>query len=89
MEQIANNWPGLAEKVLAIPRCLSCRDGLRKKAEGLGCSGCGRKCSLVNGVLPFVDMQQYAGSFGFHLWCRRSACLCWQQQAGRLHRNDQ
>ena|SRR5207253_7703880 len=65
MEQIANNWPGLAEKVLAIPRCLSCGDGLRKKAEGLVCSGCGRKCSLVNGVLRFVDMQQYAGSVGF------------------------
>ena len=65
MKQTANNWPGLAEKVLAILHCLSCGGGLRNEAEGLVCSRCGRKYPLVNGVLRFVDTQHYAGSFGF------------------------
>ena len=29
------------------------------------CTGCGRKYPQVNGVIRFVDAQEYAGSFGF------------------------
>ena len=65
MEQTANNWPGLAEKILGILCCLSCGDGLRNEAEGVVCSGCARKYPLVNRVVRFVDTQHYAGSFGF------------------------
>jgi len=37
-----------------------------KECEGdLVCAGCGHKYPSVNGVVRFVDAQQYAGTFGF------------------------
>jgi hypothetical protein len=59
------NLPGLAEEVLAILRCLDCQDRLRSRAHGIVCANCGREYALLNGVLRFVDAQNYAGSFGF------------------------
>jgi SAM-dependent methyltransferase len=59
------NWPGLADEVLAISRCLSCQGSLDQSADGLVCAGCGRRYPVLNGVVRFVDAQNYAGSFGF------------------------
>lgn len=59
------NWPGLADEVLAILRCLTCQDKLEQREQGVVCAGCGRQYPAVNGVLRFVDAQNYAGSFGF------------------------
>jgi len=59
------NWPGLAEEILAILRCLTCGSTLRNDPAGLRCEGCGRKYLQVNSVVRFVDSQCYAGSFGF------------------------
>jgi SAM-dependent methyltransferase len=59
------NRTGLAEEVLAVLRCLSCRGHLEDSGIELACVGCGRKYPLVNGIIRFVDEQRYAGSFGF------------------------
>ena len=55
----------LPERVISVLRCLSCQSQLEPDQNGLICAGCGRKYPLVNGVIRFVDAQQYAGSFGF------------------------
>jgi SAM-dependent methyltransferase len=59
------NWPGLAEEVLVILRCLACQGTLDQSADGLLCAGCARRYPALNGVVRFVDAQKYAGSFGF------------------------
>jgi SAM-dependent methyltransferase len=53
------------DKVLSVLRCLSCRGQLDDKGSELVCFGCGRKYPRVNGVIRFVDAQEYADSFGF------------------------
>jgi SAM-dependent methyltransferase len=65
MERDKQNWPGLADEILAILRCLSCQNGLRQEEGGVVCSECGRKYPNVKGVFRFVDAEHYAGSFGF------------------------
>jgi len=55
----------LADRVLSVLQCLSCRDRLEVRDSELVCMGCGRKYPCIDGVLRFVDAQQYAGSFGF------------------------
>ncbi len=66
MLQNANgNWPGLANEVLAILRCLACQSTLNPRPDGLVCAGCGQRYPALNGVVRFVDAQNYAGSFGF------------------------
>jgi len=57
--------PLLADRVLSILRCLTCRDRLDAQENELVCVGCGHKYPCVNGVIRFVDTQQYVGSFGF------------------------
>ena len=62
----------LADRVLSILRCLTCRDRLEQRDSGLVCIGCNRNYPFVNGIFRFVDAQQYAGSFGFqwHVYAR-------------------
>jgi len=55
----------LAGEVLGILVCLSCAAGLRRADAALVCVGCGRKYPVLNGVVRFVDEENYAGSFGF------------------------
>ena len=57
--------PLLADRVLSILRCLTCRDRLEERDNELVCLGCNRKYPFVNGIFRFVDTQQYVGSFGF------------------------
>jgi SAM-dependent methyltransferase len=64
-QNATGNWPGLADEVLAILRCLTCQSELNERAEGLVCSGCGRLYPAREGVVRFVDAEHYAGSFGF------------------------
>ena len=59
------NQSGVADEVLSVLRCLSCRGHLEDRESELMCAGCNRKYPLVNGIVRFVDAQQYAGSFGF------------------------
>ena len=59
------NRVGVADEVLAALRCLSCRGQLEDKVSELVCSVCGKKYPQINGVVRFVEEQQYAGSFGF------------------------
>ncbi len=65
MERDKQNWPGLADEILAILRCLSCQSGLRQEEGGVLCPECGRRYPKVEGVFRFVDAEHYAGSFGF------------------------
>ena len=58
-------WPGLPADVLAVLRCPHCGGRLGEEEGGLSCSGCGRSFPRVNGVVRFVEAQEYAGSFGF------------------------
>jgi SAM-dependent methyltransferase len=59
------HWTGLAERVLTILRCLSCKGTLVQEENGLICSVCQRQYPVVKNVARFVDAQHYAGSFGF------------------------
>jgi SAM-dependent methyltransferase len=66
MQQNANgNWPGLPREVLAILRCLACQSPLEQRADGLACVNCGKGYPALNGVVRFVNAENYAGSFGF------------------------
>lgn len=64
-ESFGQRQPLLADRVLSVLRCLTCRDRLEQRESELVCMGCQRKYPSVNGVFRFVDAQQYAGSFGF------------------------
>jgi len=57
--------PSLADEVLSVLRCITCHDRLEDHGSELACAGCGQKYPRVQGVVRFVDAQQYAGSFGF------------------------
>jgi SAM-dependent methyltransferase len=59
------NSPGVAEQVQAILRCLDCQGKLIRSANGSACANCEREYPLLNGVLRFVESQNYVGSFGF------------------------
>jgi SAM-dependent methyltransferase len=68
MEMVENasaNWPGVANEVLAVLVCVECHKRLDQRSDGLVCSGCGAQYPVLNGVVRFVDAQNYAGSFGF------------------------
>ena len=58
-------WRGPAERVAEIFRCIDCQDHLETTSSGMACVGCHREFPFVDGVLRFVDAQDYAGSFGF------------------------
>lgn len=59
------NLPGLDKQVLAVLRCISCGSPLEEQPTGLRCIDCGRSYPILDGVIRFVDAEQYAGSFGF------------------------
>lgn len=59
------NSSGIDEKVVAILRCLSCKERLQPSAEGLSCIACNAVYPQVNGVIRFVKAEHYAGSFGY------------------------
>ncbi len=61
----SQSWAGLADRVAAILRCLSCEGSLGQDEAGLICAVCRRQYPVVKGVVRFVDAQHYAGSFGF------------------------
>jgi SAM-dependent methyltransferase len=65
VETQSTNSLGVAEEVLAILRCIDCQGALDPRENGLVCANCGREYPKMNGVLRFVDAQNYAGSFGF------------------------
>ncbi|HLY60743.1 MAG TPA: methyltransferase domain-containing protein [Terriglobia bacterium] len=58
-------------EVLAILRCLGCNSPLVKVDGGLSCSKCKRVYPAVNGVVRFVESEEYVGSFSFE-WDRYS-----------------
>ena len=62
---LGRKQPLLADRVLSILRCLTCRARLEERDNELVCLGCNRKYPFVNGIFRFVDTQQYVGSFGF------------------------
>ena len=64
-ESLEQNQSKIADEVLSVLRCLSCQGHLDEGEGGLVCAGCGHKYPRVNGVIRFVDAQQYTGSFGF------------------------
>ncbi|MGH9497052.1 MAG: methyltransferase domain-containing protein [Candidatus Sulfotelmatobacter sp.] len=59
------NPSGIADRVSSRLRCLDCQGHLDGGESSLVCVSCGRKYPIVDGVVRFVDEQQYAGSFGF------------------------
>jgi len=64
-ESLNHNSFQVADEVLAVLVCLSCRRRLDQRDGELVCAECSRKYPCVNGVIRFVEAQQYAGSFGF------------------------
>ena len=65
LENAKGSWPGVADEVLNILRCLACQSRLDQGPEGLTCAGCGKHYPALKGMVRFVDAQNYAGSFGF------------------------
>jgi SAM-dependent methyltransferase len=61
----SRNTHGIADRVLAILRCPTCRASLEEQNGGLRCGDCLRVFPRVRGVIRFVDHQHYSGSFGF------------------------
>jgi len=59
----------LCNEVRALLRCPNCRRPLNPQGAGYHCTECGRDLPSVNGVERFVDVQNYADSFGFQ-WKR-------------------
>src|SRR5246127_1863763 len=64
-ESLNHNSFQVADEVLSVLVCLTCRGRLDQQDGELVWVECGRKYPCVNGVIRFVDAQQYAGSFGF------------------------
>src|ERR1035441_8991178 len=64
-ESLEQSQSKIADEVLSVLRCLSCQGHLDEGEGELACVGCGHKYPRVNGVIRFVDAQQYSGSFGF------------------------
>jgi len=60
---------GIASEVLYLLRCLNCRGEFDDRGDALHCRTCGRSHPRVNGVIRFVEPENYAGSFGFQ-WQR-------------------
>jgi SAM-dependent methyltransferase len=56
-------------KLVDLLRCPACRASLIEEAGGYLCSACKQKFPEKNGVIRFVDAENYAGSFGFQ-WRR-------------------
>ena len=66
MEQTESaNLPGVVDEVRSILCCLDCQSELSFSPAGFVCTRCERQYPLVNGVVRFVEAQNYAGSFGF------------------------
>lgn len=80
------NQSGIDENVLAVLRCLSCRGCLEESESGVLCVDCGQKYPLIDGVVRFVDQQQYAGSFGFQ-WHVHARTQLDDEQSNRSERN--
>jgi len=58
-------WTGFSDRVADIFRCIDCQGHLQTTDAGMTCSDCGREYPWVDGVVRFVNAQEYAGSFGF------------------------
>jgi len=61
--------PGLSAEVMAVLRCPHCGGTLEEEPGRLSCTNCVRKFPRMNGVVCFVEVEDYAGSFGFQ-WRR-------------------
>src|SRR5512132_466144 len=84
MENKNPHWPGPAERVAEILRCIDCHERLQTTSAGMKCRGCGREYPAVDGVLRFVAAQDYAGSFGFQ-WLKHDRT---QLDGGMSHRSE-
>ena len=65
MANTHRSHPGISQELLAVLRCTACRGLVEEHSKGLACSHCGLVFPEVNGVVRFVSMEYYAGSFGF------------------------
>lgn len=59
------NQTALPSQVQSILRCPSCQSMLSAKREVLACETCRRSFPHINGVVRFVEAENYASSFGF------------------------
>lgn len=69
MESQAAARSSLPPDVIAVLRCPHCGGPLEEERRELSCLNCAREFPRVNGVIRFVEVQDYAGSFGFQ-WRR-------------------
>jgi SAM-dependent methyltransferase len=69
VKQSGTDSSAVVSEVLAVLRCLGCSGDLDDRGDELVCSHCDRKYPRVNGVIRFVEPENYAGSFGFQ-WQR-------------------
>ena len=81
--------PPLSADVQALLRCLSCGEKIEgDQSSGFRCPGCQRVYPNVNGIVRFVDTQDYASSFGFQ-WHRYQKTQLDQGQVRESERDFQ
>jgi SAM-dependent methyltransferase len=69
VKQSGADSSAVVSEVVAALRCLGCSGDLDDRGDALVCARCDRKYPRVNGVIRFVDPENYADSFGFQ-WQR-------------------
>ena len=70
MQLTRDQSPSLPEtELLELLRCPNCRGGLEQQRDGYACRECMSRYPTQNGVVQFVDTENYADSFGFQ-WKR-------------------
>jgi SAM-dependent methyltransferase len=75
----------ISREMMQILRCPSCQGSLAEDSRGLACTTGGQSFSSVNGIVRFIDAEQYAGSFGFQ-WQRYSRT---QLDTETCHRSEE
>ncbi len=77
----------LSADLQTILRCLNCSASLENdQAGGFVCPACKRQYSNVRGIARFVDVQEYAASFGFQ-WHRYAKTQLDHDETGESDRH--
>jgi SAM-dependent methyltransferase len=85
LEKRSQAQPPLSVELLSILRCIACHGSVEKVEDGYRCSSCGRRFVELQGVLRFVEADNYADSFGYQ-WRRYAKT---QLDNPERHRSEQ
>ena len=55
----------MEEWAIKVLECIKCGGDLNESHENLTCQKCGKKYPIVDNIPRFVELENYADSFGF------------------------